>query len=136
MELYEFKNALTTLCDFYERKEPKPQSIVLWFEAVKNIPSEPVPWMVKKIEDTNDSFPKNMPGSFWATFNEWKQAHPEKRAFKNYFHCPDCDEGLLLVIKNDTRGKYVFRCARCRQDETRAYPFANRKDLLEEYTFR
>jgi hypothetical protein len=136
MELAEFSRALTKLCDFYERKEPKHGSIELWFESVGKMPSEPISAIVRKIQETHDTFPRNLPATFWAAYNEWIQAHPEKRTIRNYFNCPDCNEGLLFCIHNETRGRFVFRCVLCRQDNTRAYPFGSRKSLSNEYSFR
>lgn len=135
MELYEFTRVLTTLCDFYERKEPKQATIELWFRLIKDIPSEPIPWILKKIQENHESFPKNMTAVFLSMFREWQQANPDKRAIRHFFECPDCDDGLIFA-KRETNGvnyRYVFRCVKCRQDKTQAYPEASKLSLSQDY---
>jgi hypothetical protein len=135
MQLNEFTKALTSLCDFYERKEPKQATIELWFRLVQRMPSEPIPWIVKKIQETQESFPRNMTAAFWGSYTEWQQAYPDKKAHKDYFHCPDCNDGLIFAKKekNGVKYSYVFRCVKCKQDNTKAYPMASRLELLQEY---
>jgi hypothetical protein len=133
MQMNEFTNLLNELSSFYERKEPKPTTIELWYHLIKNIPSEPVTWITKKIEENYESFPKNLTAALWSTYNEWQQVYPEKKAIENYFDCPDCHEGLIIVYKkvNNYNYEYVFRCARCKQSRLRAYPLGGKKELLE-----
>ena len=135
MELYEFTKALSTLCDYSERKEPKQSTIEPWFENVKRIPSEPIKWIVKKIQETHDSFPKNMPSAFWGSFGEWQQANPDKRAHESFFNCTDCLEGLIFAKKfiEGKKYSYVFRCTKCRQNHNQNYPAMSRLELMENY---
>lgn len=136
MQLHEFTKAVSTLCDFYERKEPKQATIELWFKLVNRMPSEPIPWIIKKIQETSDSFPRNITATFWGAYGEWQNAHPDKRAGKNYFDCPECSEGLIFAKSKASRGSYVFRCIRCKKDNTAAYPQASRLELLQDYEVR
>lgn len=135
MQQIELVNLITELCSFYERKEPKQNTIELWFRLVKNIPSEPIKWITQRIFENNESFPRNITATLWATFTEWQSANPDKRAIENYFHCPDCNEGLIFASKekNGINYKYVFRCAKCMQNKTKAYPVMSRLELLENY---
>lgn len=136
MELFEFTKAIKELCDFYERaKEPRQGTIELWFDRVRQIPSEPVPWIIGKIEENSDTFPRNLPGALWAGFREWSQAYPEKMAPRVMCDCPDCTDGILWARaeKNGQRYSYIFRCARCKQSNTEAYPMASRTELMADY---
>jgi hypothetical protein len=135
MEIFEFAQSLKTLCDFYERKEPKQSTIELWFESVHKMPSEPLKWIVKKIQETHDSFPKNMPSAFWSGYTEWQSANPDKRATPSFFACSDCNEGLIFANKvvNKIKYSYVFRCTKCKQNHNNNYPAMSRLELLENY---
>ena len=136
MELFEFTTILKELSDYYERaKEPKHGTTELWFDKIRKIPSEPIKWIIRKIEDENDSFPRNLPGAVWGAFREWQQANPDRMATKNYSDCPDCTDGLLWARKekNGHRYSYVFRCARCKQSTVQAYPMASRLELMADY---
>jgi len=136
MQLHEFTKAVSTLCDFYERKEPKQATIELWFKLVNRMPSDPIAWIVQKIQETSDSFPRNITATFWASYGEWQNANPDKRAHRAFFDCPECSEGLILAKSKTSRCSYVFRCIRCKQDNTKAYPQASRLDLLQDYDVR
>ena len=136
MELYEFTSMLKELSDYYERaKEPKNSTTELWFDNIRKIPSEPIKWIVRKIEEENDSFPRNFPSAVWGAYREWMQANPNRVASKTYFDCPDCTEGLIWARqdKYGCRYTYVFRCARCKQSTLQAYPIAVRMELKADY---
>lgn len=135
MEQFEFAKLLKELCDYYERKEPKPGTAELWFDKVKNIPGEPLKWIIRKIEDDHDTFPRNLPGSVWGSYREWQQANPDRMTEKEYFDCPDCNKGLIYArnIKNGHSYGYVFRCARCRQSTVQTYPMVSRLELMADY---
>jgi DNA-directed RNA polymerase subunit M/transcription elongation factor TFIIS len=136
MEQFEFIKIIKDLCDYYERpKEPRQGTIELWFGKVKSIPSEPINWISKKIEDDYDSFPRNLPGAMWGAFREWQQANPHRMTEKQYFDCPECSKGLIYAknIKNGHSYGYVFRCAMCRQSTVVAYPMALRTELQADY---
>ncbi|MFZ4436791.1 MAG: hypothetical protein ACOYOS_00025 [Syntrophales bacterium] len=134
MELYEYNKLLTELSDYYERKEPKPGTTELWFDKVKKIPDEPLKWIAKKIESENESFPRNLPLVLWGAYREWQQANPQKMAHKRNIECADCADGLLPVraTKEGIPYTYVFRCGRCKQSTTQAYPMATRDELMAE----
>jgi hypothetical protein len=137
VELFEFSKILKEIGDYYERtKEPRHGTIDLWFDKVKHIPTEPIPWIVSKIEADNESFPRNLPATLWGAFREWMQMNPDKVACVQTFReCPDCSEGLIWarMEKNGHRYTYVFRCARCKQSTVQAYPIAHRMELVADY---
>lgn len=134
MELNEFVNSISVLCSYYERKEPKQSTLEVWHRWCHRIPSEPLTWIVRKIEEDYENFPRNLPGAVFEAYGEWQQANPDKMAAERYFYCPDCIEGLIFTQKiiDNMKYSYVFRCGRCRQSRTTAYPIAGRLDLLGE----
>lgn len=135
MTLYELTNIVNELANFYERKEAKPSTIELWYRLVKNIPSEPIKWITKKIEETHETFPRNLTSAIWSTYGEWLQSYPEKKSIEKYFDCPDCVEGLIFAKKKSKEGfdyEYVFRCAVCKQSRTRSYPVSSAKELKDQ----
>lgn len=136
MELFNFTQVIKELCDYYERKEPKPGTLELWFDRVKTIPAEALPWIVKKICQENDAFPKNLPGSLAAMFFAWKQAYPEKILAEQYTSCPDCHEGTIRAWgEHDGRAyPYLFRCGKCRQSNVQGWPMQTLTQLkIAEY---
>jgi hypothetical protein len=136
VELYEFSKILKELGDYYERaKEPRHGTIELWFDKVKNIPTEPIGWVISRIESENESFPRNLPSAMWGAYRDWMSSHPERVAHQTFHDCPDCNDGVLPARKG-TRGvdryTYTFRCGRCKQSKTMAYPMATRMQLMSE----
>ena len=132
---FDFERLITELCDYYERKEPKLGTVDLWFEKVKSIPSEAMPWIIKKICHENERFPNNLPGMLAALFFSWRESNPDKVASQARFYCPDCEDGTIQTWKIGANGRcysYLFRCARCRQDNTQAWPLAHRDELLRQ----
>lgn len=119
--------AVKRLAAYYERpKAPSAESTDLWLDKVKFIPTEAVDWIMDRIMDQNETWPRNLPATMRACFEEWLFAHPEKRAYKtgSFNHCPDCNDGLFRVqkMKNGYTYDYTFACARCGQGDYRAYP--------------
>ena len=135
MELFEYNKFLKELSDYYERKEPKPGTTELWFSEVRKIPGEPLKWIAKKIENENDSFPRNLPSAVWGAYREWQQANPHKIAHKWREDCPDCQGGLIWArqAREGVRYTYVFACARCQQCTASQYPRALRAELMADY---
>ena len=113
MTLDEFTGIVTELSDFYERKQPKINTIELWYRSIKRIPSEPVKWIARHIEDNYESFPKNIVSALWGGYTEWQQAHPDKAARESFFHCADCccdrDFVRTYLVPKPTRLGSTFR---------------------------
>ena len=40
-----FHDFVRGLCFYYERRDPREETLDLWFQAVKHIPDESVEWM-------------------------------------------------------------------------------------------
>jgi len=133
MTLDEFTGIVTELSDFYERKQPKINTIDLWYQSIKRIPGEPVKWIARHIEDNYESFPKNIVSALWGGYTEWQQANPDKMAKESFFDCPDCSEGLIFArkTKNNISYKYVFRCIKCKQSKCRSYPESSAAELKD-----
>lgn len=108
------------LCIYFERKvTPTPGAIDMWFSRVENIPDEPVNWIVQRIKENHDQFPKNLPNTIWDYYREWLAMYPEKRAFKDRQNCQKCNgDGYVFAIRFSDDGRhheYVFRCPVCDQ---------------------
>jgi hypothetical protein len=120
---------------FYERKQqPSQKTFDIWFDRIKNVPSESLMWITRKIQDEYEYWPKNITATLWSFYHQWLDSNPDKRAIENFFDCPDCDEGLITAYKekNNTKYRYVFRCTKCKQNKIAAYPRASRVELLGE----
>src|SRR5574343_592121 len=76
----DFSRIITTLCEYYERREPKNAALEAWFARCRHIPAEPLDYIAQKIMENHETFPKNLPAAMRDTFTEWLQANPDKRA--------------------------------------------------------
>jgi ribosomal protein S27AE len=132
----DFSRIISTLCEYYERREPKNAALEAWFARCKHIPIEPLDYIAQKIMENHETFPKNLPSAMRDTFTEWLQANPDKRAVKTFTNCPDCEDGLIFTTKHQeklkVKYKYVFSCGKCRQSEFRQYPTAMLFDLISD----
>ena len=82
-----------------------------WYEQIRNMPAEPLPWIADKIKQSYDIMPKNLPKLMWALWYEWRELNPEKQAERINPEKCDCDGGAILVNKD---GAWVaVRCLRC-----------------------
>ena len=130
----DFSRIITTLCEYYERKEPKNAALEVWFSRCKYIPTEPLDYIAQRIMENHESFPKNLPSAMRDTYTEWLQSNPDKRAVKTFTNCPDCEEGLIFTSKHqekfNVKYKYVFSCGKCGQSTFRQYPKAMLSDLI------
>lgn len=126
-----FANMINELANYYERKEPRMETIDLWYRKVKQIPDECVFWMSDRIEATHETFPRNLPLVCLQLFDEWKQANPDRIiGNREYRECKYCEDGLIFAKKDVAKGKsivtyeYVFRCGHCKQDNHNSFEFA------------
>lgn len=135
MERFVFDDMIKDLGSFYEKiKAPGKNTMDLWYQKTKSIPTESLEWIKNKIFDEHESFPKNISSALWTMYQEWLKAHPDKIAIKTFFNCPDCFEGLIFchkLVGEQRYYRYVFRCAKCRQDHTRAYPEVFKAQLMQ-----
>jgi hypothetical protein len=121
----EFETFTVKLSAFYERKvRPMHGTLDLWFEKVRRIPAEALPWMENKIYEESEGWPRNLTSTMWALYHSWLQAHPEKRSFKRDQFCPDCEGGWLILEKQEDYRQptsYSAPCGNCKQIPGRNY---------------
>lgn len=115
------------LCTYFERKvTPTPQAIDMWFDRVKKIPDEPVDWIVSRVKELQESFPKNLPNMLWELYREWLASRPEKQAHR-HVDCDKCNgDGYVFALRFDDKGRhfqYAFRCPACDQAPELGIPF-------------
>lgn len=119
---------------FYERKvKPLDRTLDLWFEKIKFVPSEAIPWIEKRIQDECEGWPKSITLTIKNLYLQWLDAHPEKKAQERKLNCDECEEGLIHVRKICHRGQhynFVFRCGKCRQSNLNGIEFARIGELL------
>lgn len=124
---------VTEFSDYYERKEPRPGTLDLWFKKVQAIPDEPLKWITAKLFDENESFPRNFPAAIWAMFRAWQAAYPEKMVPAFLIECPDCSDGTIRAWRRNEKGidySYLFRCGRCKQSTIQAWPMMRKGELI------
>jgi hypothetical protein len=124
-----FHDFVKGLCFYYERRDPREETLDLWFQQVKHIPDEPVDWMSGQIRSRNDVFPRNLPLVMRELWQQWLEDHPHRRTHRlTEEECPDCDGlGLISIFRQGSR--YLFRCGRCRRSNLNGVPVAFLADL-------
>lgn len=127
-----FATAVRTLCSYFERKDPAPHALSLWYDSVRKIPDEAVDWIVDKIKG-EDTFPRNLVKMFWLNYHQWLNDNPEKRSTKKEFsyQCADCDNTGFLFVKREGGNRTVFRCKCGRASET-GIPIADIRELVSQ----
>ncbi len=117
------------ICFYYERRDPREETLDLWFQGVKHIPDEPVDWMSDQIRSRHETFPRNLPLVMRELWQQWLEDHPQRRTHRNTGEpCPDCgDTGLISLFRKGSR--YLFRCGRCKRSNLNGVPMAYLADL-------
>lgn len=105
------------LCIYFERKPISMETLNEWFDEIQNIPSEPLPWIAKRIKE-NESFPRNIPLIVKSHWEQWLTSNPDKNVFNKNYGCDKCKNGYLYVSKWDESlnrwYNITYRCAYCR----------------------
>lgn len=131
-----FEGFLKDVGAFYERKvAPTDKAKDIWYDKVKKIPDESIPWIYDKIIDEFEGFPKNIKSTMWALYHQWLDAHPEKKAPIDLRNCSKgCLEGILFAVKliQEVKYRYVFRCGKCRQQTFPQWPESTYEKLVYE----
>ncbi len=124
-----FHDFVKGLCFYYERRDPREETLDLWFQGVKHIPDEPVDWISDQIRSRHDAFPRNLPLLMRELWQQWLEDHPQRRTNRNPGEeCPDCDgDGLISLFRKGRR--YLFRCGRCKRSNLNGVPLAYLADL-------
>ncbi len=124
-----FHDFVKGLCFYYERRDPREESLDLWFQGVKQIPDEPVDWMSEQIRSRHETFPKNLPLVMRELWQQWLEDHPQRRTSRNAEEeCPDCDSDGLISLFREGRS-YLFRCGKCKRSNLNGVPVAYLADL-------
>jgi len=124
-----FHDFVKGLCFYYERRDPREETLDFWFQAVKHIPDEPMDWISEQIRGRHEAFPKNLPLVMRELWQQWLADRPQRRAQRNDEEaCPDCDgHGLISLFRKGS--SYLFRCGRCKRSSLNGVPVAYLADL-------
>jgi len=117
------------LCFYYERRDPREETLDLWFQGVKHIPDEPVVWMSEQLRSRHEAFPRNLPLEMRTLWQQWLEDHPQRRTSRSIEQeCPDCDgDGLISLFRKGR--SYLFRCGRCKRSNLNGVPMRLLIDL-------
>lgn len=127
---------LGNLTRYYERKPPTHDTADLWYGRCERIPDEAAEWIVRRIQDTSDAWPRNLPAALNERCREWLDTYPEKRAISRATGCPHCDSGYVYALHTGRDGRqyrFVFRCAICDQAGENGVP--TWRNLLREENY-
>lgn len=111
MTLDDFTRALAEIGRYLGSPLPADADVLAaWFERVERIPSEAVPYIVRRITDDAERMPKNPPKLFRALHLEWQAAHATPAAPVRQPGCRDCYDGLIWLEKPGTAETAVVIC--------------------------
>lgn len=100
----EWQILIEDLETYYERKRASQETKDLWYTTggIQQIPNEVGRWAYKKITDTYEMFPRNLPMVIRAMWMDWQRANPH-RVDKHHFKCGNtsCDRGWLWLFGKD-----------------------------------
>jgi len=124
-----FHDFVKGLCFYYERRDPREETLDLWFQGVKHIPDEPVDWMSEQLRSRHEAFPGNLPLEMRTLWQQWLEDHPQRRTSRSIgAECPDCDgDGLISLFRKGR--SYLFRCGRCKRSNLNGVPMRLLIDL-------
>lgn len=108
----DFARWLKRALSYFDRKEPSDDTVNLWFEEVKDLPAEALPYAYQALTEL-DSFPRNLPGFLRAKTREWLGSRPRR----NQGDC-GCHSGAWEVafFRRELQEWAIFRipCGICR----------------------
>jgi hypothetical protein len=126
---WELTGLIERLCHYYERKEPKDETVSEWMQQCGRIPAVCSEWMIEHIKERYEGFPKNLPQVLFGMWGEWVRSNPQNIE-RREFMCKEehCRDGLLFVYKDKYR--FAFRCERCNASELLGIPADTMERLI------
>lgn len=108
-------HAVNRLAVFFNvTKAPGMAVINAWAPKVAFIPAEALEFILGRIQDENDSFPRNTPKVFRQFYREWLAAHPQPE--RQVQGCASCEWGILFLHRTRPDGSIetgACFCASC-----------------------
>lgn len=115
MRDFELLHAINKLATFYNvTKAPGMAVINAWLPKVEMIPAEAVDFILGRIQDEHDSFPRNIPKTFRQFYREWLAANPQPE--RQVRGCQACEGGVLFLERTRPDGSVETGstfCAAC-----------------------
>lgn len=92
MVLSNWRKFIADLDRFFERKQTPIETVTLWFDEVKHLPAEFLPFAAKEIRG-KEFFPRNLPWAVLQLWPEWLKANPQRLEPERMEDCPGCADG-------------------------------------------
>lgn len=129
------------LTQYRGKQDERSEVVEYLYDKVGNLPEEFATWAKDAFFSRYKDFPKILHIAIQQLYQDWLQAHPEKRASygqssaMSNCHVSECEDGLLFVTKpSDEYGynaRYVFRCM-CGRSLLNGIPQARFSDLIND----
>lgn len=142
MEERELSQALQTLAAFFGGNVP-PGRVQAVYPLVRHLPGgEPLAWMVRHIQESHDTMPRNVARALRDAWAAWQRAHPQqverRREERGQIGCGECHDGWIWVQRRRTgiaAREYletaVVACPRCRPGGEGGIPARSLRELQE-----
>ena len=112
-----FKNAVSLICSYWNRKMPTDSQLQTWFPPIDYIPGPALEWIVDKIND-QDRAPANIPRALKTGWWDYLREYPDKVEKSKQTPCAECHSRGVIIgqyfdIKLGYTYSYVARCPKC-----------------------
>jgi hypothetical protein len=105
MEKTAFTRWLHQALSYFERKEPSDETVDLWFQTVREIPAEALPWLYQELIGL-EAWPRNLPGFLQTRVRNWpglsRQTQPHcechRGTWEVAFWRPELDEWAIFSL--------------------------------------
>lgn len=129
------------LTQYRGKQDERSEVVEYLYDKVGNLPEEFATWAKDAFFSRYKDFPKVLHIAIQQLYQDWLQAHPEKRASYGQesaiTNCrvPACEDGLLFVSKKNEQfgynASFVFRCM-CGRSPLNGIPQARYQDLMSD----
>lgn len=90
----------------------QPHVLAAMHCKVQGIPSEAVPYIVRRITDEAESLPRNLPKLFREMHCRWLTENPQRAASTQEHFCGQCYDGILWLRRGDATAAIFCACYR------------------------
>ncbi len=106
----------------------QPHALAVMHSKVKGIPSEAVPYIVRRITDEADNLPRNLPKLFHEMHCQWRTERQQRTATAQEHFCGQCYDGILWLRRGDVTAAIFCACYRGNPGQVGRSTLSNMRD--------
>lgn len=90
----------------------QPHVLSAMHDKLQGIPSEAVPYIVRRITDEAESLPRNLPKLFRELHCQWLAENPQRASTTLEHYCGQCYDGILWLQRGGVTAAIFCACYR------------------------